>query len=204
MSDSEEEFTSIEQILKENKIEFEKNNPNEYSNFNDAINDNLSIDPEGLLEVELKQYFFQPQFKNNLCNFKIVGYVNHNSIPTVKIGQFMFMSDVWTVCIKIYNIDEIRGFYNSSVSKFDVFLLLLKKDNKTIIFSIVYNITKRNNLYNHEGKYTIEFKYNDTNFYNQKTEIIKLADLDNLPSFNKSVELLIEQFTNQLVLDYLI
>jgi len=145
------------------------------SNFNDVI----STDDNNP-EIK-KNYLYQPQFIQNKCVMKIVGYANMN--PTIKICDIPFMGN---------NILCVAHLYNMTIRKYiDIISLVL---NNMMISIRLYIEKEDNNIY--EGYYCTIFKYKKIEEYE-----IKLNNIDKIHSINHMIELLIEELSNPNIID---
>lgn len=193
----EEDLISLNDFLDGNNKD--KDETTAYSNFSDVIReDYLKIDNLDNLENKEK-YLYQPQFKDNSCEMKIVGYSDKGIKPMVKMNEFKFMNEEWLIISHLYNLDDINNLNSFSRTYIDIMSLVLNKENYDMKISIRYEIIKKElqidkRLY--EGKFGIFFSYKKSEI----EEIKKIRDLDKFPG-NKALEYLVKELTNPYIID---
>ena len=199
-----EEYISIDKIIENQPLN--NNTVFNFSNFNDVImedsvlkkeNNNLDI-TENLENLE--NYLYQPQFKDNICNLKIVGYDKQNKKPEIKMGEFNLLNDKWLIISHLYNITELNNIYEFKKRYIDIFSIVLNKvlnkDNLDIILSLRYIINNNIEKYKFIGKFIILFRYKK-----EDEKILKIKEINNFPGFNKSIEILIKELSNPIIID---
>jgi len=171
-----EDFINLEEILVKNK-----KNINKYDfNFTEAIKDNIDTDI----------FLYQPKItSNSTCQIIKVGKSESNNKPDIKVGEFIFMNDKWTIISHIYNKNIFK--------KYDTIYLLSLKSDK-IIISIQFTIENieiidTNNILS--GYYqTVYIKDNQKTVLN----LIKNKIYNNMLN-PELIEILIEELSNPIL-----
>lgn len=196
-NDLDNEFISIDKILEDTPND---NTIMNFSNFNDVIKEdyiNTSSD-----ENTENNYFYQPQFKNydnkNICEFKIVGYNDSGKKPDIKMGEFELLNDKWLIISHLYNVIELDNVYALKKNFFDIFSIVLNKNNVDMILSLRYIINKNLEKYKFSGKFIIIYRYKKLN---KEEELIELKEIDDFPGFNKSLEFLIKELSHPNIIE---
>jgi hypothetical protein len=198
-NNSDEEFITIDKIL--------ENQPKDktvfnFSNFNDVIREDYIFNKDNENIENIDKYFYQPQFKdmddNNICNFKIVGYNEKGKKPEVRMGEFVLLNDKWLVISHLYNIFELNNVYDFKKRFFDIFSIVLNRDDLDIILSLRYIVNTNIEKYKFKGKFIIIFRYKKSN---EQEELLKIKEIDNFPGFNKSIEFLIKELSNPNIIE---
>ncbi len=196
---SDEEFISIDTIL--------ENQPNNqtvfnFSNFNDVIREDHIFRKDNENIENKDKYFYQPQFKDlddkTLCNFKIVGFNENGKKPEVRMGEFILLKDKWLVISHLYNMIELNNVYEFKKRFFDIFSIVLNRDDLDIILSLRYIVDTNIEKYKFKGKFLIIFRYKKSNGIE---ELLKIKEIDEFPGFNKSIEFLIKELSNPNIIE---
>ena len=209
----EEEYISIDKIIENQPIN--NNTVFNFSNFNDVIMED-TINNKNTDNTD--NYLYQPQFKDNICNLQIVGYDKQNKKPEIKMGEFNLLNDKWLIISHLYNITELNNIYEFKNRYIDIFSIVLNKvlnkvsnkvlnkvsnkvlnkDNLDIILSLRYIINNNIEKYKFNGKFIIIFRYKKSN---ENEKLLKIKDINNFPGFNKSIEILIKELSNPIIID---
>ena len=199
----EEEYISIDKIIENQPIN--NNTVFNFSNFNDVIMED-TINNKNTDNTDNKNntdnYLYQPQFKDNICNLQIVGYDKQNKKPEIKMGEFNLLNDKWLIISHLYNITELNNIYKFKNRYIDIFSIVLNKvlnkDNLDIILSLRYIVNNNIEKYKFNGKFIIIFRYKKSN---ENEKLLKIKDINNFPGFNKSIEILIKELSNPIIID---
>ena len=201
--EEEEEYISIDKIIENQPIN--NNTVFNFSNFNDVIMED-TINNKNTDNTDNKNntdnYLYQPQFKDNICNLQIVGYDKQNKKPEIKMGEFNLLNDKWLIISHLYNITELNNIYEFKNRYIDIFSIVLNKvlnkDNLDIILSLRYIVNNNIEKYKFNGKFIIIFRYKKSN---ENEKLLKIKDINNFPGFNKSIEILIKELSNPIIID---
>jgi hypothetical protein len=201
----EEEYISIDKIIENQPVN--NNTVFNFSNFNDVIIED-TINNKNTDNTD--NYLYQPQFKDNICNLQIVGYDKQNKKPEIKMGEFKLLNDKWLIISHLYNITELNNIYEFKNRYIDIFSIVLNKvsnkvlnkvlnkDNPDIILSLRYIVNNNIEKYKFNGKFLIIFRYKKSN---ENEKLLKIKDINNFPGFNKSIEILIKELSNPIIID---
>ncbi len=184
MENNENEYILLSDYLKNSKQT--DNNLFTYSNLNDVIveNDLINTDKK---EKEIENYLYQPQIINNLCKLVIVGYTENKNIPNVKLGEINFINKKLRIISHLYD----KNYINNCINYIDFISLVF--DNLKIKLTLRYTIKTilEDNTYN--GNFSI--------YLIDDTQTIKIKDIDKFDNINKSIELLIKELSNPIIID---
>ena len=207
LENSDEEFISIKKIINNQPVNQTIFN---FSNFNDVIledyilkkeNNNNNNDNDNYNDIidNADNYLYQPQFKDNICNLKIIGYNKQNKKPEIKMGEFNLLNDKWFIISHLYNIIELNNIYEFKKRYIDIFSIVLNREDLDIILSLRYIVNNNIEKYKFNGNFIIIFRYKKSMHEHEK--LLKIKDINTFPGFNKSIEFLIKELSNPIIID---
>jgi hypothetical protein len=185
---SDEEFTTMDSFLEAK----EESNDTFMSNFNDVIKEDYKN-----TNIKSEHFFYQPQITDEKCRFNIVGYYESGK-PMVKICEIPFNNDKILCIAHLYDSDNIK---NVTETKYiEIISLILNKENYDMKISLRLDITEElieQGKPVYAGKYCTYFKYKKLDKNIEK----KLQTLKKYPGSGKTIELLVKELLNPLIID---
>ena len=114
------------------------------------------------------------------------------------MGEFQLQGDKWLVISHLYNLKEVENIYDFKKRYFDIFSLVLNKENADVLLSLRYIVKNNIEKYKFNGKFIIIFSYKKSS---ENEELLKIKDIDEFPGFNKSIEFLIKELSNPNIIE---
>ncbi len=183
-----EEFTTMDEFLDSKK----EADDVFMSNFNEVIKEDYKN-----ININTDKFFYQPQIKDEKCIFNIVGYYESGK-PSVKICEIPFYQDKLICIAHIYDNENINALKETKY--IELVSLILNKEKYDMKISLRLDISNEiieNDKSVYTGKFCTYFKYKK----DEKKIEKKLQTLKKYPGSNKSVELLVKELLNPIIID---
>lgn len=183
-----DEFISMNKFLDSNK----EGEDVFMSNFNEVIKEDYKN-----TNINTDKFFYQPQIKDEKCAFNIIGYYEIGK-PMVKICEIPFYKDKLICIAHLYDNDNLNTLKETKY--IEIISLVLNKQDYDMKISLRLDINDEiieNNKSVYIGNFCTYFKYKKDDKKIEK----KLQTLKKYPGSTKSIELLVKELLNPIIID---